>query len=383
MPDAVIVSAVRTPFGRAHKGRLKEIRPDDLAALAIRGALERVSGLDPALVEDVLVGCAFPEGEQGMNLARPVAALAGIPNTAGGVTINRFCASALQALNMAAQAIMHGDGDVMVAAGVESMSRIPMGGFNPSFHPALAAHQDGYPDAYIPMGHTAENVARRYGVSRQDQDAFALRSHQRAVAAQDAGAFAEIVPVTLADGTLFERDEGPRRDTSAERLAALEPAFIVGGTVTAGNSSPLTDGATAAILMSAERARDLGIAPLARVRAMAVSGVDPEVMGIGPIPATQKALKRAGLTMGDVDAVELNEAFASQSLVVQRELGIADDRLNIHGGAIAVGHPLGCSGIRLIAQLINELRELDGTIGLATLCVGGGQGVSTIIERLN
>ncbi len=383
MPDAVIVSAVRTPFGRAHKGRLKEIRPDDLAALAIRGALERVSGLDPALVEDVLVGCAFPEGEQGMNLARPVAALAGIPNTAGGVTINRFCASALQALNMAAQAIMHGDGDVMVAAGVESMSRIPMGGFNPSFHPALAAHQDGYPDAYIPMGHTAENVARRYGVSRQDQDAFALRSHQRAVAAQDAGAFPEIVPVTLADGTLFERDEGPRRDTSAERLAALEPAFIAGGTVTAGNSSPLTDGSTAAILMSAERARDLGIAPLARVRAMAVSGVDPEVMGIGPIPATQKALKRAGLTMGDVDAVELNEAFASQSLVVQRELGIADDRLNIHGGAIAVGHPLGCSGIRLIAQLINELRELDGTIGLATLCVGGGQGVSTIIERLN
>ncbi len=382
MTDAVIVSAVRTPFGRAHKGRLKVVRADDLAATAIRGALERVPELDTALIEDVILGCAFPEGEQGFNLARPVAALAGIPNTAGGVTVNRFCASALQAVNMAARAIMDGDGDVIVAAGVESMSRVPMGGFNPAFHPKLAAAADGYPCAYIPMGQTAENVANRYGVSRQEQDAFALRSHQRAVAAQDAGTFTEIVPVRLPDGTVIDRDEGPRRDTSAERLAALEPAFIAGGTVTAGNSSPLTDGATAAILMSAERARDLGITPLARVRAMAVAGVDPEVMGVGPIPATHKVLARAGLSMSDVDAVELNEAFASQALVVQRELGIPDDRLNIHGGAIAIGHPLGSSGIRLVAQLIGSLQARDGTIGLATLCVGGGQGVATIIERV-
>jgi len=382
MPDAVIVSVVRTPFGRAHKGRLKDIRADDLAAVAVRGALERVPTLDPALVEDVILGCAFPEGEQGFNLARPVAALAGIPNTAGGVTVNRFCASALQAVNMAARTIWDGDADVIVAAGVESMSRVPMGGFNPSYHPRLAAASDGFPCAYITMGQTAEIVAERFGVSREDQDAFALRSHRRAVAAQDAGVFREIVPVRLREGTVVERDEGPRRDTSAEQLAALQPAFIAGGRVTAGNSSPLTDGATAAVLMSAERARDLGITPLARVRAMAVAGVDPDVMGIGPIPATHKVLQRAGLTMNDIDAVELNEAFASQALVVQRELGIPDDKLNLHGGAIAIGHPLGSSGIRLVAQLIGDLQELDGTLGLATLCVGGGQGVSTLIERL-
>ena len=382
MPDAVIVCAVRTPFGRARKGRLIDVRADDLAALAIRGAMARLPGLDPALVEDVILGCAFPEGEQGFNLARPVAALAGIPNSAGGVTVNRFCASALQALNMAAQAIGQGVCDVVVAAGVESMTRVPMGGFNPSYHPKLAEPASGYPCAYIPMGMTAENVAERYGVSRTDQDAFSLRSHQRAIAAQDLGKFAEVLSITLPDGAVFERDEGPRRDTSAERLASLEPAFLQGGTVTAGNSSPLTDGATAAVLMSAERARDLGLIPLARVVAMALAGVDPEVMGIGPVPATKKALARAGMSMSDIDAVHLNEAFASQSVAVQRELEIADDRLNIHGGAIAIGHPLGCSGIRLIAQLLSELQAVDGTIGLATLCVGGGQGVATIIERL-
>jgi acetyl-CoA acetyltransferase family protein len=383
MREAVIVSAVRTPFGRAHKGRLTGIRADDLAAMAVRGALDRAQNLDPSMIEDVILGCAFPEGEQGFNLAKPVSALAGIPSTAGGTTVNRFCASALQAVNMAAQAIIHGDGDVMVCAGVESMSRVPMGGFNPSFHQNLAGGVEGYPCAYVPMGITAENVANRYGVRREDQDAFGLRSHQRAVAAQDAGKFPEIIPVTLPDGTTLDQDEGPRRDTSLERLATLEPAFIKGGTVTAGNSSPLTDGATAAVLMSAERARDLGIAPLARIRAMAVAGVEPDVMGIGPIPATRKALARAGLTISDVDAVHLNEAFASQSLVVQRELGIPDDRLNIHGGALAIGHPLGSSGIRLIAQLLSELEDRDGTIGLATLCVGGGQGVATIIERMN
>jgi acetyl-CoA acetyltransferase family protein len=382
MAEAVIVSVARTPIGRAHKGKLVGIRPDDLAAVAIAGALRRVQNLDLALIEDVLLGCAFPEGEQGFNLARPVAALAGIPNSAGAITVNRFCASALQALNMAAQAITLGNGDVMVAAGVESMSRVPMGGFNPSFNARLADTASGFPCAYIPMGMTAENVAQRYHVTREEQDQFALRSHQRAVAAQDAGKFSEIVPVTLPDGSVMDTDEGPRRDTSMERLASLEPAFLKGGTVTAGNSSPLNDGATAAILMNAERARDLGIRPLARVRSVAVAGVDPEVMGIGPIPATRKALARAGMTMEDVDLVHLNEAFASQSLVVQRELGIPDDKLNVHGGALAIGHPLGCSGIRLVAQLLSELEDYGGTVGLATLCVGGGQGVATIIERI-
>ncbi len=382
MAEAVIVSAVRTPFGRARKGRLLEIRPDDLVAMAMRGALARVAQLDPALVDDVIVGCAFPEGEQGFNLAKPAAALAGIPSSAGGATVNRFCASALQAVNMAAQAIAHGDADVVVAAGVESMSRVPMGGFNPSFHPKLAGETAGYPCMYIPMGMTAENVAARYHVSREDQDAFALRSHQRAIAAQDAGRFTEIVPLTLPDGTMLATDEGPRRDTSLERLAALEPAFLKGGTVTAGNSSPLTDGASAAVLMSAERARDLGVTPLARLRAIAVAGVDPEVMGIGPVPATRKALDRAGMTLADVDLVHLNEAFASQSLAVQRELGIPEHKLNVHGGAIALGHPLGASGIRLVAQLLSELVATGGTVGVATLCVGGGQGVATIIERV-
>ncbi len=382
MAEAVIVSAVRTPFGRARKGRLLEIRPDDLVAMAMRGALARVAQLDPALVDDVIVGCAFPEGEQGFNLAKPAAALAGIPSSAGGATVNRFCASALQAVNMAAQAIAHGDADVVVAAGVESMSRVPMGGFNPSFHPKLAGETAGYPCMYIPMGMTAENVAARYHVSREDQDAFALRSHQRAIAAQDAGRFTEIVPLTLPDGTMLATDEGPRRDTSLERLAALEPAFLKGGTVTAGNSSPLTDGASAAVLMSAERARDLGVTPLARLRAIAVAGVDPEVMGIGPVPATRKALDRAGMTLADVDLVHLNEAFASQSLAVQRELGIPEHKLNVHGGAIALGHPLGASGIRLVAQLLSELVATGGTVGVATLCVGGGQGVATILERV-
>ena len=382
MAEAVIVSAVRTPFGRARKGRLLEIRPDDLVAAAMRGALARVAQLDPALVDDVIVGCAFPEGEQGFNLAKPASALAGIPSSAGGTTVNRFCASALQAVNMAAQAIANGDADVVVAAGVESMSRVPMGGFNPSFNPKLGGDTASYPCMYIPMGMTAENVAARYHVSREDQDAFALRSHQRAIAAQDAGKFTEIVPLTLPDGTMLAVDEGPRRDTSLERLAALEPAFLKGGTVTAGNSSPLTDGASAAVLMSAERARDLDVTPLARLRAIAVAGVDPEVMGIGPVPATRKALDRAGMTLADVDLVHLNEAFASQSLAVQRELGIPEHKLNVHGGAIALGHPLGASGIRLVAQLISELAATGGTVGVATLCVGGGQGVATIIERV-
>jgi acetyl-CoA acetyltransferase family protein len=401
MTEAVIVSAVRTPIGRANKGSLKDIRADDLAALAVKAAVERVPQLDRSLIEDVILGCAFPEGEQGMNLARLVGALAGLPETAGGVTVNRFCASSLQAVNMAAQNIMLGLGDVIVAGGVESMSRVPMGGFNPSYNPRLiksleasdeaALQQSPYPpcelaygySSYIPMGLTAENVARDYHISREAQDAFALRSHQRALAATDSGIFKrEIIPVPLPDGRLIEIDDGPRRDTSLERLAALEPAFVKGGTVTAGNSSPLNDGAAAVVLMSAERARDLGIAPLAKVRTMAVAGVRPDVMGIGPIPAMRKLLHRAGLQLSDIDIIELNEAFAAQNLAVVQGLGIDEEKLNPHGGAIALGHPLGCSGARLIATLINDLQTANKTLGIATLCVGGGQGLATLIERM-
>jgi acetyl-CoA acetyltransferase family protein len=402
MTEAVIVSAVRTPIGRANKGRLKDVRPDDLAALVVKTAVERVPLLDRSLIEDVILGCAFPEGEQGMNLARLVGALAGLPETAGGVTVNRFCASSLQAVNMAAQSIMLGLGEVIIAGGVESMSRVPMGGFNPSYNPRLVEPRDDkelqrlqnspYPPceleyaraSYIPMGLTAENVARDYHISRQDQDAFALRSHQRAIAAIDSGVFRrEIVSVPLPNGDTLEIDEGPRRDTTLERLASLEPVFIKGGTVTAGNSSPLNDGAAALVMMSAERAHDLGITPLARVHTMAVAGVKPDVMGVGPVPAVQKLLKRANMQLSDIDIIELNEAFAAQSLAVVRTLGIDEDKLNPHGGAIAIGHPLGCSGARLIGALINDLQTKDKTFGIATLCIGGGQGLATLIERIS
>lgn len=397
MVEAVIVSAVRTPIGRAGKGALKDMRADDLAAMAVKAAVERVPGLDPGLIEDLILGCAFPEGEQGMNLARLVVPLAGLPETVGGVTVNRFCASSLQAFNMAVQNIMLGLGDVMIAGGIESMSRVPMGGFNPSFNPRLVQKREGEKDSspyppceleyglssYIPMGLTAENLAREHQISREEQDAFALRSHQRALAAIDQGIFKrEIVPVTLPDGRIVDTDEGPRRDTSLERLAALEPAFIKGGSVTAGNSSPLNDGASAVVLMSAERAKDLGIIPLARVITMAVAGVRPDIMGIGPVPAVKKALQRARLRLEDIDIIELNEAFATQSLAVVKSLGIDQEKLNPHGGAIALGHPLGCTGARLIATLVNDLQTADRTLGMATLCVGGGQGLATIIERI-
>ncbi|TMD31715.1 MAG: thiolase family protein [Chloroflexi bacterium] len=397
MEDAVIVSAVRTPIGRANKGVLKDVRADDLAAVAVKAAVERVPQLDRSLIEDVILGCAFPEGEQGMNLARLVGALAGLPETVGGVTVNRFCASSLQAVNMAAQNIMLGFGDVFVAGGVENMSRVPMGGFNPSYNPRLVKPREedassgpyqpleleyGY-SSYIPMGITAENLAREYHISREAQDAFALRSHQRAIAATDNGTFKrEIVPVPLPNGRLMEIDEGPRRDTSLERLATLEPAFIKGGSVTAGNSSPLNDGAAAAVLMSAQRARDLGITPLAKVHTMAVAGVRPDIMGFGPVPAMRKALQRAGMQLSDIDIIEINEAFAAQTLSVVKVMGIDEEKLNPHGGAIALGHPLGCSGARIIATLINDLQTADKTFGIATLCIGGGQGLATIIERL-
>ncbi len=396
MPEAVIVSAVRTPIGRASKGALKVVRGDDLAAVAVRGAASRVPNIDLSLLEDVIIGCAFPEGEQGMNLARIVTALAGLPVDAGGTTVNRFCASSLQAFNMAAQSLMLGQGDLFIAGGVESMSRVPMGGFNPSFNPKLINNPEGveicglpgqtttaFGQSYIPMGMTAENLAKQYNISREDQDQFALRSHQKAIAAIDSGIFArEIVPVPLPDGSTFTTDEGPRRDTSMEALAALQPAFVAGGTVTAGNSSPLNDGASAAVLMSAEKAKELGIPAKARVLSMAVAGVAPEIMGIGPVKAVKKALQRANLQLSDIDVIELNEAFAAQSLAVVRELGIDEEKLNPHGGAIALGHPLGSSGARLIATLVNDLETLDKRLGIATLCVGGGQGVATIIERL-
>ncbi len=396
MPEAVIVSALRSPIGRANKGSLKDVRPDDLAALVVRAALERVPQLDPNLIEDMIVGCAFPEGEQGMNVARLITGLAGLPVSIGAVTVNRFCASSLTAVNMAAQAIMLGQGDAIVAAGVESMSRVPMGGFNPSFNPKLYENPAGievcgghgkttteFEQAYIPMGMTAENLAKKYAISREEQDRYALRSHMNAIKATDDGTFArEIVPIPLPNGETMTVDDGPRRDTSLEKLATLEPAFIKGGTVTAGNSSPLNDGAAAVVLMNAEKAKELGIQPLARVITMSVSGVAPEIMGIGPVPAVRKALARAGMQLGDIDLVELNEAFAVQNLAVIQELGLDENKVNIHGGAIALGHPLGCSGARITATLLNDLQSENKTIGLATLCVGGGQGVATIIERL-
>lgn len=383
--EAVIVSAVRTPVGRAAKGGLKDVRPDDLGALVVKAALERAGSLDASLVEDVIFGCAMPEGEQGLNVARNIAILAGIPSTAAGATVNRFCASGLQSINMAAQNIMLGMGDVFVAGGVESMSRVPMGGFNPSFNKKLVGGKAGFPEVYIPMGLTAENVARQWKVSREEQDEFALASHMRAVKAQKEGMFKdEIVPVPLPDGSLLENDEGPRGDTSLERLATLKPVFMADGSVTAGNSSPLNDGAAAVVIMSLGKARELGLKPLARLVTLAVAGVEPEIMGIGPIPAVRKALERAGLTIQDIDVIELNEAFASQSLVVMRELGISHEKqLNLKGGAIAIGHPLGCSGARIMATLMNDMRQFDATLGIETMCVGGGQGLATIVERLN
>ncbi len=395
MPEAVIVSTARTPIGRASKGSLKSVRADDLGAVALRGALSRIPAFDYREIEDVIIGCATPEGEQGLNVARLITGLAGLPVTAGAVTVNRFCASSLQAVNMAAQSILLGQAEIVLAGGVEAMSRVPMGGFNPSFNPKLINNPNGveacgmegemskaFGEAYIPMGHTAENLAKKYGISREEQDRFALRSHQLAIAAQDNGVHArEIVAVQTPEGEVTV-DDGPRRDTTLEKLASLEPAFIAGGSVTAGNSSPLNDGASAAILMSAEKAKELGIKPRARVLSMAVAGVEPELMGIGPVPAVYKALKRAGLQLSDIEVIELNEAFAAQSLAVLKELGVDEAKVNPHGGAIALGHPLGATGARIIGALINDLETLDKRLGIATLCVGGGQGVATIIERL-
>lgn len=384
MTEAVIVAAVRSPMGRANKGQFIHTRIDDLGAEVVKAALAKVPQIKPEMIEDVLIGCAMPEGEQGLNVARNLSFLAGIPFSSGAVTVNRFCASSLTTINMAADAICNGGAEICVTGGIESMSHVPMGGFNPSLNEKLFG--EGRPAAYIGMGETAETLARKYKISREEQDKFALASHQKAVKAQKEGKFKESVECSAVqlDGSIKKTkvDEGPREDTSLEKLAQLKPSFLKEGTVTPGNSSPLTDGAAAVIVMSASKAKTLGIKPLAKIRSWAVQGVDPATMGIGPVGAVQKALKKAGLQLKDLDLIELNEAFASQSIAVCKELNWDMSKFNVHGGAIALGHPLGCSGARIMATLLNALQLYNKAIGLETLCVGGGQGVATIVERV-
>jgi len=392
MREVVIASSVRTPVGRAFKGTLRTTRPDELAAIAIRGALERVPQLDKKEIEDVILGCAMPEAEQGMNVARTASLRAGLPVEVSAITINRFCSSGLQAIAMAAERIMSGGAEVIVAGGVESMTMIPMGGHKVSPNPWLVDH---YPDAYLSMGLTAERLAKRYGITREQADEFSLRSHQKALAAIAAGKFDdETVPVpvsfTTPNGSKpkrteinFKVDEGPRADTSMEALAALKPAFHAKGTVTAGNSSQMSDGAAAAVVMSAERAQTLGIKPLARYLSFATAGYKPEEMGIGPVFAIPKALKMAGLKLSDIDVFELNEAFAAQSLSVIQEAGLDPERVNPNGGAVALGHPLGCTGAKLTASIIRELKRRNARYGVVTMCVGGGMGAAGIFENLS
>lgn len=386
MPEAVIVSAVRTPIGRAKKGSLLDVRPDDLLAFAIKEAVGQAEGFDPAEIADVMVGCGFPEQKQGMNLARRGALLAGLPKSVPGTTVNRFCASSLQSTRMAFHAIKAGEGDAYVAAGVESISQV--NGYpkdSEELHPKLVPGEDAIANIYIPMGMTAENVASQYDVSREDMDRFAQRSQERAVAAQESGFFArELTPYTKEDGTVVSADDGPRASSTFEKLQELEPAFIPGGKVTAGNSCPLNDGAAALLIMSEERARELGLKPRARIVASSVTGIDPEIMGVGPIEAVKAVLEQAGMTIDDIDVMELNEAFAAQVIPVCNEVGIDPfgEKLNPHGGAIALGHPYGMTGARIMCTLLNDLETMDGTYGLETMCVGGGQGMAMIVERL-
>jgi len=382
MPEAVIVAATRTPIGRARKGSLVDARPDDLAAFAIDAVLKQVPELDRSEIVDVMVGCGFPQDRQGMNLARRVALLAGLPETVPGTTVNRFCASSLQTIRMAFHAIRAGEGDAFVAAGVESITQVD--GYPKDaeeLHPKLFGDDAPIANVYIPMGLTAENVADQWNVSREDMDRFAQQSQERAVAAQGSGFFER--EITPWDGVA--KDDGPRPDSTFEKLSQLEPAFKPGGKVTAGNSCPLNDGAAAVVVMSDTRARELGIAPLARIIASSVSGVAPEIMGVGPIEAVRKALRQAGMTIDEVDVVELNEAFAAQVIPVCSEIGVDpfSDKLNPHGGAIALGHPYGMTGARIMNTLLNDLRTLDRTIGVETMCVGGGQGMAMVVERLN
>jgi acetyl-CoA acyltransferase len=394
MREAVIVSAVRTPVGKAPGGTLRATRPDELAALVLGEALRRAPGVDPAELDDVILGCAMPEAEQGLNVARIASLRAGLPVSAPAFTVNRFCASGLEAIACAAERILAGGADVVLAGGTESMSLVPMGGHTIAPNPYLVEH---YPDVYLTTGLVAENHAREHHLSREAQDVFALRSHQRAVAAIDAGRFTdEIVPVHVqtqaaagdplqADGprtrvVTFDTDEGPRRDTSAEALAKLRPAFHVSGSVTAGNSSQMSDGAAAVLVMSAERAKARGLTPLARFAGYATAGVEPERFGVGPVPAVRKLLQRTGVALDQVDLVELNEAFAAQVLACLRDLPIDPGRLNVNGGAIALGHPLGCSGARLTTTLLYELSRRRARFGLVTLCVGGGMGAAALFE---
>ncbi len=396
MREAVIVSSVRTPVGKAPKGTLRATRPDDLAALVIKEALARVPGFDAKEVEDVILGCAMPEAEQGMNVARIASLRAGLPVEASAMTINRFCSSGLQAIALAAERIMSGQGDVAVAGGTESMSMVPMGGHKISPNPSL---MDTYPDAYLGMGLTAENLSRKYGITREQADEFSFASHQKALAAISAGKFKdETVPVEVnyvafengasngakpkAVKITFDTDEGPRSDTSLEVLGKLKPAFHAHGVVTAGNSSQMSDGAAAALLMSAERARALGWKPLARFLAFATAGCLPEEMGVGPVYAIPKALKIAGLKLDQIDVIELNEAFAAQSLAVIKLAGLDPERVNVNGGAIALGHPLGCTGAKLTATILRELERRNARYGLVTMCVGGGMGAAGIFERI-
>jgi len=389
MREAVIVSSVRTAVGRALKGTLRQVRPDDMAAAAIAGALARVPALEPEMVEDVILGCAMPEGEQGMNVARISALLAGIPHTAAAMTVNRFCSSGLQAIALAARAVEAGECDVAVAGGTESMSLVPMGGQRFSPNPTLV---EGHPEVYLGMGLTAERLAKKYGIDRERTDAFALASHQKAVAAQDAGRFKdEIVPLTVtppsdngaAPGPItFDADEGPRRDTDMAALAKLRPAFAADGVVTAGNASQMSDGAAATVVVSADRAKQLGLSPIARLLSFAVAGVPPEIMGIGPVEAIPKALARAGLKLEDIELVELNEAFATQALAVIEAADLDPARVNVNGGAVALGHPLGCTGAKLSTQIIHELRRRRARYGIVTMCVGGGMGAASVFERL-
>ena len=411
MPEAVIVAVARSPIGRAGKGSLVGMRPDDLTAQMVSAALAQVPGLDPATLDDLMLGCGMPGGEQGMNMARIVAVQLGLDGLPG-TTVTRYCSSSLQTTRMALHAIRAGEGDAFISAGVETVSRFRTGSadlipgqdprviLNPVFADAEARTaeraQGGdipwtdprdagmLPDAYIAMGQTAENVAALKGVSREEQDAFAARSQNRAEAAIAAGVFErEITPVTLPDGTVVTKDDGPRAGTTVEALAGLQPVFRPDGTVTAGNACPLNDGAAALVIVSDAKAKDLGLTPLARIVSTGVTGLSPEIMGLGPVEASRQALARAGMTIDDIDLVEINEAFAAQVIPSARELGVDDDRLNVHGGAIALGHPFGMTGARITATLLNALRTRDGQFGLETMCVGGGQGMAMVLERLS
>lgn len=386
MPEAVIVDAVRTPVGRAFKGSLASLRPDETLAFVIDQLLERNPGVDPKAVEEVIAGCGLPQGLQANNIARIAVLLSGkLEQTTNGHTVSRYCASGLDAIRNAANAVAAGQGDIYIAGGVEFVSRYNAAqeAAHPEDQNENLQGKDGTPNAYIAMGLTAENVAEQYGVSREDQDRYAQRSQERAVAAQENGVFdREIVPVTLADGTVVSKDDGPRASSTYEKLATLEPAFKPGGTVTAGNSCPLNDGAAAALVMSADKAKELGLTPRARVITAATWGNEPEYMGVAPIGAIKKALDRAGMSIGDVDVVELNEAFAAQVLPIADECGIDMDKLNPHGGAIALGHPFGMTGVRIMTTLLNDLETLDKTIGIETMCVAQGQGEAMIVERL-